>query len=245
MRITYSALLTLLLANAVPSLVAAQDLSPNWPMPPYDQHLDHVVPIATVARVGGRLALANPRTVQDAQAEPFVLGAATLDLTNPSRATVTLTVTNTTDRAIPWNDLMFEEVRICGVSGQTHGYPTVGGRGGHPSEGEVPPGAKDQRPDSRRTQLREGMGHRRHPCLCWQTRSTAVDPAVGPGLGRRVAAEQSRLRPSVREAAHSGATTVNPRGATVAGTARRVMVHPHQPHAARRSDLQVPRKSRV
>ena len=142
MRITYSALLTLLLANAVPSLVAAQDLSPNWPMPPYDQHLDHVVPIATVARVGGRLALANPRTVQDAQAEPFVLGAATLDLTNPSRATVTLTVTNTTDRAIPWNDLMFEEVRICGVSGQTHGYPTVGGRGGHPSEGEVPPGAK-------------------------------------------------------------------------------------------------------
>jgi hypothetical protein len=46
--------------------------------------LDRALPVATVSRVGDIVALARARTAQDGHGEPFVLGAAMLDLGNPA-----------------------------------------------------------------------------------------------------------------------------------------------------------------
>jgi hypothetical protein len=100
MRIAYSALLTLLVASAVPSVGVAQVFLPESRLR-HDLRLDHVVPVATVSRLGQPIALADAHPVQDASGEPYVLGAATLDLSDPSHATVVFTLTNATETPIP------------------------------------------------------------------------------------------------------------------------------------------------
>jgi hypothetical protein len=67
----------------------------------HDLRLDHVVPVATVSRLGQPIALADAHPVQDASGEPFVLGAASLDLSDPSHAMVVFTLTNATETPIP------------------------------------------------------------------------------------------------------------------------------------------------
>ena len=94
MRIVHTALMSLLLGSAIPSVGFAQVLLPfeGKPWPRYDEHLNRAVPVATVSRVGDIFALAGGRIVEDGHGEPFVLGAATLDLRDPSHAKVVFTM---------------------------------------------------------------------------------------------------------------------------------------------------------
>ena len=100
MRIADSALLTLLVASAVPSVGFARALLDESHLR-HDLHLDHVVPVATVSRLGQPVELADAHRVQDASGEPFVLGGATLDLSDPAHAMVAFTLTNATETPIP------------------------------------------------------------------------------------------------------------------------------------------------
>jgi hypothetical protein len=104
MRIAYPALMALLVASAVPSVGSAQVRTP-FRSPTPDQRFDHVVPVATVSLVGDIVALAGARTVQDPSGEPFVLGAATLDLRDPAHAKVVFTMTNVTEMPILLNEV--------------------------------------------------------------------------------------------------------------------------------------------
>jgi hypothetical protein len=109
MRITYSALITLMLASAVPSVGLAQVLSPFLGKTLREERrLDHVVPVATVNLVGDMVALADPRVVDDPSGEPFVLGAASLDLRDPSHAKITFTMTNISSEPMPWDTVRFD-----------------------------------------------------------------------------------------------------------------------------------------
>jgi hypothetical protein len=112
MRITYSALMVFLATIAAPSVGLAQVLTPFslWERDPLHQNrlrLDHVVPVATVNLVGDVVALDEPLVVQDPAGEPFVLGAASLDLRDPSHARIVFTLTNASSEAIPWNTVHF------------------------------------------------------------------------------------------------------------------------------------------
>jgi hypothetical protein len=67
LRIVHTALMSLLLGSAVPSVGFAQVLTPfeSNPRPAYDERLTHLVPVATVSRVGDIVALDGARiTIQ-------------------------------------------------------------------------------------------------------------------------------------------------------------------------------------
>jgi hypothetical protein len=113
MRIAYSVLITAVMASTVPSVSFAQVLRPFDPHGDYDQRVDHVVPVATVSRVGDIATLADARIVQDASGEPFALGSAKLDLRDPSHAKLVFTMTNSTDKSIPWTSVKVREVRVA------------------------------------------------------------------------------------------------------------------------------------
>jgi hypothetical protein len=88
------------------------------------------VPVATVNLVGDMVALADPLVVEDPGGEPFVLGTATLDLRDPAHAKIVFTMTNASDRPVPWNTVEVSVRRItllpdndrlffgCGLSGR-------------------------------------------------------------------------------------------------------------------------------
>lgn len=147
MRAVPATTLTLLLISAAPSISFAQVLTPfdSFPSPPYNERLDHPVPVATVARVGDIIALDGGRTVEDGRGEPFVLGAATLDLRDRAHAKILFTMANATETPILLDDVVVQEARFCSVPGQNHpvGFPFVGGRAGgfHGAE-ELPPGGR-------------------------------------------------------------------------------------------------------
>jgi hypothetical protein len=149
MRIAYSAVVALLVIGAVPPVGVAQVLT-------LDQHgyrwsLDHAVPVATVSLVGDIVALGGARVVQDTYGEPFVLGAATLDVTVPGRAKVVFTMTNATEMPIRLKDvLVYERTMVSStyLRGVTVGAPymplSVSGviAGNPPKAGEeLQPGA--------------------------------------------------------------------------------------------------------
>jgi hypothetical protein len=150
MRIGYPALMSLLLASAAPTNAVAQVLTlPAYPYP-HPRPLEHAVPVATVSLVGDVVTLEGARVVQDAYGEPFVLGAATLNLNTPSQPRVVFTMTNGTEAPIPLRDvLIYERTMVSAQSlrGVTVGAPFMPvsaagwGPGGY-SEGEqLQPGA--------------------------------------------------------------------------------------------------------
>lgn len=126
MRIASPALLTLLLAGAAATTPSAQTFS----LPAYAygraQHLAQTVPVATVSLVGDVVRLGGARVVQDTYGEPFVLGAATLDLRIPSQPKIVFTMTNDSDAPISLNDVLIYERTLVSAEylrGVTVGAP--------------------------------------------------------------------------------------------------------------------------
>ncbi len=143
MRIAYPALMSLVTVSVVTSVGSAQVLTPLSG----GQHfgLDHAVPVATVSRVGDIVAPGGARIVQDQRGEPFVLGAATLDLRDPSNAKIVFTMTNPADTAIALNDVeITAHTMVSAVPDD--GRPAVAlnlrsGRAARHGGGELQPGA--------------------------------------------------------------------------------------------------------
>ena len=103
-----TAVLTLLVTSAVPSVGFAQLVIPYTQS--YDNlvdRLDHVLPVATVTRPVDGIALADPHP-----GDGFVLGGATLDLKNPDRPVVAFTMTNATEMPILLSTVYVHEVRV-------------------------------------------------------------------------------------------------------------------------------------
>lgn len=148
MRVLQTALLSLVLASAVPSVSFAQfPLTPfdENPWPIYDQHLDRPVPVATVSRVNDIVALAGARVVDDGHGEPFVLGAASLDVHDPAHAKVMFAIANASDSPIPLDDVVINEMNLCSIPDRDHpfGFPLAGGRaGGFHGTGQLQPGER-------------------------------------------------------------------------------------------------------
>ena len=145
MRIVHTALLSLLLGSTVPSVGFAQVLTPfeSNPMPAYDQRLRHLVPVATVSRVGDIVALDAARTVEDGRGKPFVLGAASLDLSDPARAKVVFTMANVTQTPVLLNDVEIFEWRVCSTTDARYQGFVAGRAGGYSgATAELKPGAK-------------------------------------------------------------------------------------------------------
>jgi len=120
MRIASSAFALFVVTIAVPSVGVAQVLTPFSPMEfsPVQrdtQSLDRVVPVATVNLVGDVVRLADPLDVQDPSGEPFVLGAASLDLRDRSHVTIAFTLTNGSSQPILWNTVEFRVERVTPV----------------------------------------------------------------------------------------------------------------------------------
>lgn len=120
MRSVCAAFMTLVLIG--------QAVTPFSVTPGYVQHLDRRVPVATVAPIGQPMALAGALRVETAP-EPFVLGAATIDLGDPSRAAVVFTMTNATDTPIRRNTVVIEEYSVM-IRPETREFffPSLGGR---------------------------------------------------------------------------------------------------------------------
>jgi hypothetical protein len=95
MRIAYPTFAALMLAGAVPSVTFAQIVVPYGKADHVDR-LDHVLPVAVVTRSGDAIALTDPKP-----GAGFVLGAATLDITDPEHPRIVFTVGNATQTAIP------------------------------------------------------------------------------------------------------------------------------------------------
>jgi hypothetical protein len=147
MRIVRAAVMSLMWIGVVPRVSVAQVTSPfdSSPGPTSDERLDRVVPVATVSRVGDIAALDRARTVQDGRGEPFVLGAAALDLHDPVHAKVVFTMANATNAPILLDDVVIEEVRLCSVPDRNHPFavPMIAGRaGGYHGTGELPAGQR-------------------------------------------------------------------------------------------------------
>src|SRR3954466_295590 len=104
MRIAYSALMTLLLSSAVPSVSFAQVLVPCQPR---DEAIKDVVPVATVTRVGDAIALGDAQPT-----DTLVLGAATLDMKAPKCTKVAFTMTNATNAPIALTNVSLHGVRM-------------------------------------------------------------------------------------------------------------------------------------
>lgn len=104
MHLAYSALISLLLASAIPSVSSAQVLVPCLAR---DEAIKDVVPVAAVTRLGDAIALADAQ-----QADTFVLGAATLDMTDPKCTRVAFTMTNATGAPISLTNVSLHGVRV-------------------------------------------------------------------------------------------------------------------------------------
>lgn len=125
--IASSAFGVLVLSLSAPSISVAQVLSPFALKAREPQTLVHAVPVATLNLVGDTIALDDPRVVRNPAGEPFVLGAASLDLRDPSRTTITFRITNATREPIPWNTVEFsvERATPVPVEDQMRGAPSL------------------------------------------------------------------------------------------------------------------------
>lgn len=150
MRIAYPALMSLLLTSAAPTNALAQVLTLPAYAYPHQRPLEHAVPVATASLVGDVVTLEGARIVQDSYGEPFVLGAATLNLSTPSQPKIVFTMTNDTEVPIPLKDVLIYERTI--VSAQSLRGVTVGapfmpmsaagwGPGRYPEGEQLQPGA--------------------------------------------------------------------------------------------------------
>ena len=150
MRVAYPALMSVLLASAAPTHALAQVISLPAYAYPHPRPFDRAVPVATVSLVGDVVTLEGARIVQDAYGDPFVLGAATLNLSSPSQPKIIFTMTNRTEVAIALKDvLVYERTMISAQSlrGVTVGAPFMPmgaagwGPGGYPEGELLQPGA--------------------------------------------------------------------------------------------------------
>lgn len=96
MRIMQAAVLTLLVASAVPSVGFAQIVINTPHRWNHVDRLDHVLPVATVTRTGDSIALVKPQ-----QGDGFVLGAAKLDIKDPDHPMIVYTISNGSETPIP------------------------------------------------------------------------------------------------------------------------------------------------
>lgn len=108
MRFALSVLAVLLLS---PSFAVAQIVISTPPLNALDR-LDHVVPVATVTRSGDPIVLANAQP-----GDGFVLGAAQLDLTDPTFPKIAFTITNSTAAPQSLDNVSIDNVRVTSVSG--------------------------------------------------------------------------------------------------------------------------------
>jgi hypothetical protein len=143
MRRACSAFVVLLAVCAAPSAEAIQHvLTPFHDALLEQQNLDHAVPIATVPRVGSIVALADARIVQNPSGQPFVLGAATLDVTNISSPRIGFTMTNTTQQPIQLSDVFIEAQTMAVDKGYARYLGSLEGQAGSSLAGEqLQPGA--------------------------------------------------------------------------------------------------------
>lgn len=127
MRISTSALATLVLTVAFPSIGLAQVLTPFLPHQREHPSLNRVVPVATVNLKGDVVSLERPIDLQDALGDSFVLGSAVLDLGTPSEPSINFTLTNSSRAPIPWSAIEFSVWRAAPVplEQQAQGAPDV------------------------------------------------------------------------------------------------------------------------
>lgn len=127
MRITTSSAFGVLLLTLAPSIGGAQVLSPFSHLRSEPQALAHAVPVATLNLAGDAIALADPHVVNDPAIAPFVLGAASLDLHDPSHAMIVFSIRNAATEPIPWNAVEFSVERAAPVplEDQAQGAPTL------------------------------------------------------------------------------------------------------------------------
>lgn len=127
MRISPSALATVVLTVAFPAIGPAQVLTPFAPNQREHPSLSHVVPVATVNLKGDAVTLEQPRDIQGEIGDSFVLGSAVLDLRNPSEPWIDFALTNSSRAPIPWNAIEFSVWRAAPVpvEQQVQGAPDV------------------------------------------------------------------------------------------------------------------------
>lgn len=144
MRRACSGIVTLLAMCAVPPIDGAQQAVTVFDNTPHDrQRLEHPVPVATVSRVGDIVALGDARIVPNPPGEPFVVGAATLNVSDPSHPRIGFTMTNTTPQPVDLS-AVFVEANTMGADIQGNIRPLGGlsGLAGSPSGTEqLQPGA--------------------------------------------------------------------------------------------------------
>jgi hypothetical protein len=70
-------------------------------------HLDHAIPVATVTRAGDKMALTDAQS-----ADGFMLGGASLNLTDPDHPEVTFSITNSTQMPIQLSTVHLQEVKV-------------------------------------------------------------------------------------------------------------------------------------
>ena len=127
MRIAWLALVSSLTVATLPVPRSAQEVLTPFERPlHYEQRLDRPVPVATLSPIGQPMALAGAQRVEGPP-EPFMLGAATLDLSDRSRATLVFAMTNATDAPIPRNTVVIEEYSVMVRPGGEFVFPSIGG----------------------------------------------------------------------------------------------------------------------
>jgi hypothetical protein len=149
MRIAYSVVITLLAMSAVPAPISAQVLTPFANEPHHwvadMTKLDHPVPVAIVSRVGDSVILDNPRVLQDSSGERFVLGTATMDLSDPALPRIIFGITNATTTPLPLRDVQISEDSMFWLPGRARPLAAIGGKYGRASRAEtavLQPGAR-------------------------------------------------------------------------------------------------------
>lgn len=118
MRMTYSAVGTILALSSIPSVSFAQIVVP-YPQakPNHVARLDHAVPVATVTPPGDAITLANPKP-----GAGFVLGTATMNMKDPDHPMIVFRVSNGSESAIPPSNVV---LHVLTVYARRDGSPTV------------------------------------------------------------------------------------------------------------------------
>src|SRR5262245_21989438 len=115
---------TMLAMIGAPSVSLAQVVS----LQPHGHYftIDHAIRVATVSLTKDIVKVEGGRVVDDGLGEPFVLGAATLNMSVPSAPKIVFTITNRTEASIPLQDvLIYERTMVAAkdLPGTTVGAP--------------------------------------------------------------------------------------------------------------------------
>ncbi|HEU4890003.1 MAG TPA: hypothetical protein VFT47_00540 [Vicinamibacterales bacterium] len=127
MRIACATFVSWLMVTALPGTLSAQEVVTPFERPPNsEERLDRGVPVATVAPIGQPIALPAARRIETPP-DTFMLGAATLDLSDPSRANLVFAMTNVSDAPIPKDTVVIEEYSVMLHPDVGFLFPSLGG----------------------------------------------------------------------------------------------------------------------